>query len=99
MKISKVKAIDLIRGSKGKVFGVTFIKRTNGEERTMNARLGVKKGVTGEGLKFDPKQYALIPVYEMPKQQIRCKPAFVPPVRRIPQCREGAPGHKSHQPD
>ena len=71
MKISKVKAIDLIRGSKGKVFGVTFIKRTNGEERKMNARLGVKKGVTGEGLKFDPKQYALIPVYEMPKQQFR----------------------------
>ena len=71
MKISKVKAIDLIRGSKGKVFGVTFIKRTNGKERTMNARLGVKKGVTGEGLKFDPKQYALIPVYEMPTQQFR----------------------------
>jgi len=71
MKISKVTAIDLIRGSKGKVFGVTFIKRTTGEERKMNARLGVKKGVTGEGLKFDPKAYALIPVYEMPKQQFR----------------------------
>ena len=71
MKISKVNAIDLIRGSKGKVFGVTFIKRTTGEERVMNARLGVKKGVTGEGLKFNPKDYALIPVYEMPKQQFR----------------------------
>ena len=71
MKISKVKAIDMIRGSKGKVFGVTFTKRTNGEERKMNARLGVKKGVTGEGLKFNPKAYALIPVYEMPKQQFR----------------------------
>ena len=61
----------MIRGSKGKVFGVTFIKRTTGEERVMNARLGVKKGVTGEGLKFNPKDYALIPVYEMPKQQFR----------------------------
>ena len=71
MKISKVKAIDLIRGSKGKVFGVTFIKRTTGESRTMNARLGVSKYVTGEGLKFDPKKYALIPVFEMPKQQYR----------------------------
>jgi len=71
MKISKVKAIDLIRGSKGKVFSVTFIKRTNGEERKMNARLGVSKYVTGEGLKFDPKAYALIPVFEMPKQQYR----------------------------
>lgn len=71
MKISKVKAIDLIRGSKGKVFGVTFVKRTTGELRTMNARLGVKKYVTGEGLKFNPKAYALIPVFEMPKQQYR----------------------------
>ena len=71
MKISKVTAIEMIRGSKGRVFGVTFIKRTTGEARTMQARLGVKKGVTGEGLKFNPKDYALIPVYEMPKQQFR----------------------------
>lgn len=71
MKISQVTAIEMIRGSKGKVFGVTFIKRTTGEARTMQARLGVKKGVTGEGLKFNPKDYALIPVYEMPKQQFR----------------------------
>ena len=71
MKISKVKAIDMIRGSKGKVFTVTFTKRTNGDVRKMNARLGVSKYVTGEGLKFDPKAYALIPVFEMPKQQYR----------------------------
>lgn len=71
MKISKVTAIEMIRGSKGRVFGVTFIKRTTGEVRTMQARLGVKKGVTGEGLKFNPKDYALIPVYEMPMQQFR----------------------------
>ena len=71
MKISKVTAIEMIRGSKGKVFGVTFIKRTTGEVRTMQARLGVRKGVTGEGLKFNPKDYALIPVYEMPMQQFR----------------------------
>ena len=71
MKISRVKAIDLIRGSKGSVFTVTFIKRTNGDVRTMNARIGVSKYVTGEGLKFDPKAYALIPVFEMPKKQYR----------------------------
>jgi len=71
VKISKVKAIDLIRGSKGKVFTVTFTKRTTGEERKMNARLGVSKYVTGKGLKFDPKKYALIPVFEMPKKQYR----------------------------
>ena len=71
MKISRDKAIDLIRGSNGKIFNVTFIKRTTGEVRKMNARLGVSKYVTGEGLKFDPKKYALIPVFEMPKKQYR----------------------------
>ena len=71
MKISRDKAIDLIRGSNGKIFNVTFIKRTTGEVRKMNARLGVSKYVTGEGLKFDPKKYTQIPVFEMPKKQYR----------------------------
>ena len=56
MKISRDKAIDLIRGSNGKIFNVTFIKRTTGEVRKMNARLGVSKYVTGEGLKLFPMQ-------------------------------------------
>ena len=35
VKISKVKAIAMIRGSKGKVFTVTFTKRTNGDVRKL----------------------------------------------------------------
>ena len=52
-------AINIIKSSKGKIFGVEFIKRTTGESRTMSARRGVGKGVTGEGLKFDPESRQL----------------------------------------
>lgn len=51
----------------GKVFTVEFYKRTNGELRTMNCRRGVKKGVKGVGLKFDPKEKNLLTVYDMQK--------------------------------
>jgi len=51
----------------GKVFTVDFIKRTNGEERTMNCRRNVQKGVKGVGLKFDPKAKDLLVVYDMQK--------------------------------
>ena len=31
--------------------------------RVMTCRLGVKKGVKGVGMSYDPKQYRLVPVY------------------------------------
>jgi len=65
VNISRKTATDMIRGSKGKVFGVTFIKRTTGEERKMSARTGVRKGVTGEGLKFNPTAKGLLKVWDM----------------------------------
>ena len=55
----------------GKIFTVIFIKRTNDEERFMQARTGVKKGVKGVGLKFDPSKYNLIPVYDIRKRAFR----------------------------
>ena len=51
----------------GKIFTVDFIKRTNGEPRTMNCRRNVQKGVKGVGLKFDPKEKDLLVVYDMQK--------------------------------
>ena len=68
MKIGKEDAIQIIKNSAGKIFGVSFIKRTTGEARHMTARLGVSKGVTGEGLKYDPESKQLITVYDMHKQ-------------------------------
>ena len=71
MKISRKEATDLIKGSKGRVFGVRFIKRSTGEVRKMSARTGVSKYVTGEGLKFSPSQKKLVAVFDMNKQGYR----------------------------
>ena len=71
MKISRKQADDLIKGSKGKVFGVQFIKRSTGEVRNMSARTGVTKYITGEGLKFSPSKKNLIAVFDMNKQGYR----------------------------
>lgn len=41
------KLADLILASNGKMFSVTFTKVTTGEDRTMTARLGVKRHLKG----------------------------------------------------
>ena len=71
MLIDKETAIKMIQDSKGKIFGVAFVKRTTGDIRNMSARLGVSKGVTGEGLKYDPESKQLLTVYDMHKKQYR----------------------------
>ncbi len=53
-----------ILSSEGRVFQCGFVKRTTGEERFGNFRLGVSKYVTGEGMKYDPKQHDLMTVFE-----------------------------------
>lgn len=55
------------RCADGKIFSVTFTKRTTSEQRTMAARLGVTKGVKGVGHKFDPKSHNLLCVYDINK--------------------------------
>lgn len=44
--ISCVKALRLILSSKGRIFGIEFIKK-NGEKRRMSARVSVSKNVKG----------------------------------------------------
>jgi hypothetical protein len=61
--------------SGGKIFTVTFVKK-DGSVREMNARLGVKKGVKGVGMSYDPIERGLLPVYDMQKdgfRMINCK--------------------------
>ena len=69
--ISQSQAIALIESTRadGSIFNVTFIKRTNGEVRNMNARLGVKRGQNGVGLAFNAKQKNLIVCYDVQKAQ------------------------------
>ena len=57
----------IIKGTRGKIFSATFIKK-DGTLRKMTARLGVRKGVTGAGLKFDPRERSHVVVSEMSKK-------------------------------
>ena len=54
----------------GRIFSVTFIKK-DGTVRRMAARLGVRKGVKGIGLKFDPSERGLMVVFDMHKREFR----------------------------
>ena len=62
--ISQNEAATLIKESRGKLFSVTFIKRKDGSRRRMTARVGVRKGVNGDGLKFNPADHNLLTVHE-----------------------------------
>ena len=62
--ISKIEAIKLIQNTKGHIFKVTF-RKANGQFRRMICRTGVHKGTKGIGLKFSPKEYGLILVFDM----------------------------------
>ena len=48
----------------GKIFNVTFIKK-NGAIRRFNARLGVRKGVSGKGLSYNPADRNYLVVFSM----------------------------------
>lgn len=69
--ISKLEAAQKIRDTKGRMFTVTFIKKSNGEKRTMNARLGVKAYLRGGVLPYDPNVKGLIPVYDIQTKEYR----------------------------
>jgi hypothetical protein len=62
--------IEFRKEVQGKIFSVIFRKK-NGELRTMQARLGVKKGITGEGLKYDAEACNNLIVFDMQKQAYR----------------------------
>ena len=68
-KISPNTATQMIRDSKGKIFTVTFVKRTNCEVRTMNCRTGVKKGIVGNARKR--RNSGIMTVYDVQKREFR----------------------------
>lgn len=68
--INKLEAYAKMRTSSGKVFTATFIKK-DGTVRNLNGRIGVKKGVTGKGMRYKPLQKLLLPVYDMQKKAFR----------------------------
>lgn len=69
-EITRKEAVDIIFATKGKFFTVLFIKK-NGQERVMNARLGVKKYLHGGSLRYDPIAKGLLPVLDVQIQEYR----------------------------
>ena len=67
-KISLEDAVIKIKESEGKIFSVVFEKRTTGEFRKLVGRLGVRKDVNGNGLRYDPVSKQLMTVYDMQNQ-------------------------------
>ena len=59
-----------IQTAQNTIFSVTFIKK-DGSERTMVARLHVKKGVKGTGMAYNPVEKGLLPVWDMQKNGFR----------------------------
>lgn len=55
----------------GRFVKVVFEKRTTGEERHMLCRSGVKKGLAGGSLAFDPKEKGLLVVWDAQKRHYR----------------------------
>ena len=64
----------LIERSEGKFVGITFVKRTNGQKRVMNFRLGVNKFKNGGKLKYKPIDHTLISVWDRNKVGYRTIP-------------------------
>lgn len=63
--ITPDKAVELILASHGHWLTVTFKKRTTGEMRTMNCRLGVTKHLKGGDPAYDARAKGLICVYDV----------------------------------
>ena len=63
--ISRVLVQETINSLKGgTIYSVTFVKK-DGSLRLMNSIKNTRKGITGEGLKYDAQDRGLIPVYDL----------------------------------
>lgn len=65
------KVEELLRSTGGRIFTVVFQKRTTGEMRVMNARLGVQKHLKGGTQAYDPAERKLLTVFDMQKKGYR----------------------------
>ena len=68
--VKRSEIFDLVDSAGGTIFTAKFTKK-DGSERIMNCRRKVKKGVTGVGMKYDPRSKGLITVYDMQKGAFR----------------------------
>lgn len=71
MQITVEKAKEILNAHRangnGRIFTVTFIKRTTGEKRVMNARFAVKKHLKGGERAYDFDKKNVIGVFDVQK--------------------------------
>lgn len=72
--INKDQVKEILSGVGAEFFGISFIKRTTGEVRHMNARRGVVKHLRGGTAAYDFGSKNLIPVYDIVARGYRCIP-------------------------
>lgn len=72
--ITREEAAKMLTESEGRIFTVTFTKRTTGEVRVMNARTGVTKHLKGGEAAYSFSAKMLLSVYDMQSAGYRCIP-------------------------
>jgi hypothetical protein len=73
--IQRSQIVEMIeKHHQGKIFTVTFLKRSTGELRVLNCRRNVVKALKGGPAAYDPKAHALIWVYDVQKKAYRSIP-------------------------
>tara|TARA_R110000744_G_scaffold133124_1_gene241419 strand:+ start:448 stop:726 length:279 start_codon:yes stop_codon:yes gene_type:complete len=68
--ITRNKAKELIKDSKGLIFAATFTKK-DGTHRLMNARTGKQYTPTGRKAPYKAEDYNLMHIYDMKKKAFR----------------------------
>lgn len=70
MIVTREKAVDMMYSTSGRIFSATF-RKSNGEVRNLVGRVGVRKGVTGVGMRYVPKERGLMTIFDMQKDAFR----------------------------
>lgn len=68
--VSRQNAQSILAKSGGRFFSVVFRKK-DGTPRHMTARIGVRKGVKGLGMAYDPASRNLMTVFDVEKDAFR----------------------------
>jgi len=61
---------EMIKSTNGRFFSVCFVKK-DGTVRKMTARLGVRKGINGKGMAYNPSERDLMVVWDTGKKDFR----------------------------
>jgi hypothetical protein len=62
--ISREQLLAILKGKRGKMLTVAYRKK-DGSLRIINTVTGVRKNITGAGLKYDPEKYGYVILYDL----------------------------------